>query len=195
MKKKQIIVSGILFICGLIGLIMSFYYNSMEQFLYYTQLSNYSLFIINGVYLYYLLFKDKVPNCIKKVLYIVSCLTGVTFIVVIFILMPMYKSVLWLLFNHELVFHHTLNPILAIINLSLIKDYKVDKKDNLLAVMPTVVYGVVMIIVNLLRLYEGPYGFLLVYKQPWYMSILWFVLIMGIAYFIAWVLRLIVNKK
>ena len=195
MKKKQIIVSSILFICGLIGLIMSLYYNGKDQFLYYTQLSNYSLFIINGIYLFCLIFKDKVPNWVKKVLYIVSCLTSVTFIVVIFILMPMYKKVLWLLFYHELKFHHTLNPVLAVINLLLIKDLKIDKKDNILAVIPTIVYGTVMVIVNLLRLYEGPYGFLLVYKQPWYMSVIWFILIMSIAYFIAFMLRKLVNRK
>lgn len=51
-----------------------------------------------------------------------------------------------------------------------------------------------MIVLNVLKIVEGPYPFLLVYKQPVVHSILWTVVILAITYAIALILKKVNGK-
>jgi hypothetical protein len=53
----------------------------------------------------------------------------------------------------------------------------------------------VMVPLNYFRVVEGPYPFLKVHNQPWYMSILWFLAISLVAFGIAVLLRKICGKR
>ena len=69
-----------------------------------------------------------------------------------------------LLFKGSMLYHHTLCPILAILSFAFVEKY-----DNLNAVKGlyfTLIYAAVMIALNVLKIVEGPYPFLLIYKQP-----------------------------
>ena len=194
MKKKKIF-SIILLITGLLGVIMSLHYNGKEQFLYYTQLSNFFLFIINAIYLFFLYYKKgQVPIIVKRLKYIATCLTTITFIVVVFLLAPYYKALGWMLFHRELIFHHTLNPLLALYIFLFIDDYKPTMKDTKLTLIPTLIYAYILILLNYFMYYKGPYPFLMVHDNPWYMSICWAITIIGSSYIIALVLKIIKNK-
>ena len=59
--------------------------------------------------------------------------------------------------------------------------------DVVKALIPTLVYALIAITLNLCRVIEGPYPFLMVYAQPWYASVLWCIIILGIAGFLAFV--------
>ncbi|MBO7709255.1 MAG: hypothetical protein J6S83_02220, partial [Lachnospiraceae bacterium] len=48
---------------------------------------------------------------------------------------------------------------------------------------------------NYFRVVEGPYPFLKVHNQPWYMSILWFFAISLVAFGIAVLLRKVCGKR
>lgn len=54
-------------------------------------------------------------------------------------------------------------------------------------------YLAAAVILNILRVMEGPYPFLLVYAQPWYLSVLWCVVILGIAAILALGVRALYN--
>ncbi|MBO4760761.1 MAG: hypothetical protein J5520_03320, partial [Bacteroidales bacterium] len=58
-------------------------------------------------------------------------------------------------------------------------------RDCLLPLGATLLYGVVAITLNLLRLLYGPYFFLHVYEQPIYVSIFWVIVLMVLVYVLA----------
>jgi len=51
--------------------------------------------------------------------------------------------------------------------------------------IPTIIYAIISIILNILKVMDGPYLFLHVYNQPIYASVLWIIGILGGAYLIA----------
>ena len=51
-----------------------------------------------------------------------------------------------------------------------------------------------MIVLNVLKIVEGPYPFLLVYKQPIFHSIIWTILILAMTYAIALILKKVNGK-
>ena len=57
-----------------------------------------------------------------------------------------------------------------------------------ISLLPTAVYAVCSTTGNALKIMNGPYPFLRVYEQPLYMSVIWFVLILSLAYIIALVI-------
>lgn len=69
------------------------------------------------------------------------------------------------------------------------------KKDSALAMIPTVIYGIVLYTLNYFRMTDGPYPFLRVHEQPWYMSVVWFVALAAAAYGIATGLRRLCGRK
>ena len=86
-----------------------------------------------------------------------------------------------------------LAAVLAAASLPLLSRMK--KQDSIYAMIPTIIYGIVMYTMNFLRVYDGPYPFLRVHDQPWYMSVLWFLIIAGAAYGIAAGLRRLCGIK
>lgn len=62
----------------------------------------------------------------------------------------------------------------------------------------TVVYGIIVVALNIFKIMNGPYPFLRVYEQSLLMSIMWVILMNGSAYllnlFMAYLTKL-VNKK
>ena len=71
-------------------------------------------------------------------------------------------------------------------------------KDALIAMIFTVVYGIIVVALNIFKIMNGPYPFLRVYEQSLLMSIMWVILMNGSAYllnlFMAYLTKL-VNKK
>lgn len=64
----------------------------------------------------------------------------------------------------------------------------------LFVLIPTACYAVIMIVLNILHMVDGPYPYLRVYNQPVYMSVLWCFIILGGAYAIARIL-LFLNRR
>ena len=177
----------------LVALVLTSFDNGWRQFIYYTQLSNYFLLVTTLAHVYYLLKKEPVPKKVNRLKYIATCTTTVTFVVVVTVLLPMYKQPYITFLNRANLFQHTLCPILAFATL-LFMD-QVEKRDCRLALIPTGIYALVMVPLNYFRVLEGPYPFLKVHNQPWYMSILWLLGIGLVAFGIAVLLRKLCGKK
>ena len=97
-----------------------------------------------------------------------------------------------LLFHGGLLYHHTLCPILAIISFCLIEKY-----DNLKAIQGvyfTIIYALILIPLNILKIVNGPYPFLKVYEQSILESAFWIVVIFIIVYIIALILKKVNGK-
>lgn len=95
--------------------------------------------------------------------------------------------------NGTNLFQHTLCPILGIVSLLFMDP--VEKRDSRLALIPTGLYALVMTPLNNFRVISGPYVFLRVHDQPWYMSIVWLIGIGLVAFLVAVLLRRICGKR
>ena len=69
------------------------------------------------------------------------------------------------------------------------KEPHLDAKSAFTATIPTLIYAIVLIILNILGVVDGPYPFLRVMNQPVYMSFVWFIVIVGGAFFLALLLQ------
>lgn len=206
MKRSiAFILNSLLIIFECIGLILAFRENGPALFVFYTQLSNIVLLAAAAVYVYNELTDGRsnssVPKEITYFKYIGTSLVTVTLLVVIFVLVPFAipsgkKVVMHVLFGNASLYHHVICPILALISFLGFEE-KVDLtlRQNVFAVIPTLTYAVVLVILNLLRVVTGPYPFLMVYDQPVYMSFVWAAIILGIAFLIALVLRKCKKQK
>ena len=177
----------------LVGLVLASIENGWGQFIFYTKLSNYFLLAATLAHLYFLLKKEPVPKTVNRLKYIATCTTTVTLAVAVAVLLPMYKRPYITFLNGANLFQHTLCPILGFVTLLFMDP--VEKRDSWLALIPTGIYALVMVPLNYFRVLEGPYPFLKVHNQPWYMSILWFFAISLVAFGIAVLLRKVCGKR
>ena len=101
-----------------------------KQFRYYTQWSNYLLLLITVVHLICLV-RKKMPSIVEKCRYYATCLTTVTFLVTVCILIPWYGHPEYFLLETNSLFQHLLCPILAIASLPFLR--RMGKKDCIVA--------------------------------------------------------------
>lgn len=175
--------------------------SGMAAMVFYTEESNLILLITSAIYVFaWLKTRGKIPKWVNTLQYIATCLVAVTFITVIFVLTPMLvpygaDAVTHLYFGGSSPFTHLLCPILAIISCVLIeKEYVPDMKNALYAAVPTILYAAVTTLLNILKVLEGPYPFLLVYEQPAAVSVMWFFAIPGAGFGIAVLIRWLMKK-
>ena len=162
------------------------------QFIYFTQLSNLFLLAAAAVHAVCLL-RRSVPAAVERCRYYAACVTALTFLVTVLVLIPWYGHPEYFLLETNGLFQHLLCPLLAAAGLPFLGEMK--RKDSLIAVLPTLCYGALMCVLDLSGVMTAPYPFLQVSFQPWYMSVLWFAGIAAAAYGTAAGLRLLCGRK
>ena len=182
-----------IFVSSLIGCIIIFLKQGFTMLMFYTVDSNILALIASllvGIYALKAYRSGvKIPESIKMLKYISVCCLTVTFIVVVLVLAPMngIKGYQMMLFSGDMLFHHLISPVLSILTFLMFDRVSYsNSKSASFALIPTIIYAVILITLNLLRIVEGPYPFLRVYAQPFYLSLIWLILIVGGAYLIAY---------
>ena len=166
---------------------------SWGAFQYYTMDSNIFAAITSIFLIFALLSKGEVSKKIRNFRYYSTCCVTVTFIVVITILVPIdgWHTLTTRLFKGTDLWLHTVGPLLNNFSVLLLEgSADLDKKENLKALIPTLIYAVIAIVLNLARVIYGPYVFLKVYEQGVLMTFVWIVLISALVYGIAFLLKL-----
>lgn len=166
---------------------------------YYTQDSNFLAFIICILCVFFSIRglrygNYKWPQWLMLLKYIATCCLMVTFVVVIFILAPSvgitnhgYQQ---LLLKGNMLYHHLLCPVLSFISFVFFeKEPALPKHAPLFSLVPTIIYAIVAVILNIAQVISGPYPFLMVYQQPIYESIIWGLIILTGAFGIAIAMR------
>ena len=167
--------------------ILRMIYSNRTWFDYYTVDSNFLAMFAAMGYVYYALRGKKLPHWaeIMKLSAVVALI--ITFVVCIFILAPVYPGgFAAIMFGEHMLFMHTVSPILLFVSFVFFEHNKLSNKDIPAAMIYTLVYAAIMLTLNILRVEEGPYPFLMVYKQPIWASILWSVGILGGATALTW---------
>lgn len=172
MKKKALAVNLLVLILEGIGFSWCFREDGWSSFQYYTVLSN---FLVIPASIFYCIFglrmlsgkTDEMPHFVTLLRFVANVGVGVTFIVVLTVLMPAEKSdPLELLFSRSMLYHHLLCPVLSILSFVFLeKQGRISPKEALVPTGLTIVYGVLFGVLNYLRRIDGPYPFLRVHQQ------------------------------
>lgn len=203
-NKKQltflitaILVNFVIFCLEIVGLFLSARSYGWGLFQYYTQLSNMFALLVSGGFVAYgicaVVFKKNViPLWLKLLRFMATCCLSLTMIVVFAVLIPMIGEggFRLMVMVDSTPYHHLVCPLLSLISFIFFEiKPELKLKHTLIALIPTIVYGLVMFLLNLLKVIVGPYPFLLVYNQPWFVTIIWAIALFGGAYFIGWLLN------
>ena len=167
--------------------------NGRGMFRFYTELSNIFAGIAAAVFCVFQAplagTAQALPVWVRTLKYAsVSCL-AVTLVVVVCILSPMMGKggLRTMMLEDSMLYHHFICPVLAIISFVLWeRGPEIGLRAIWFALIFTVVYAAVTIVLNALRKLDGPYPFLKVHDQPVWMSVLWVSVILGGAALLAW---------
>ena len=191
MKKMDLYLNILIIILEILGLVFSIYYLGKTVFIYYTQLSNLLLLISSILYLVYYYEKKISKRVVGLIKYGDTLSVLITFLVVLFILLPTssfnYK---FLYFGGPNFLYHFLCPVLGVVTFLWYDDIEVDGfKDVFHSMIFTLIYAVVFLFLNIFKVLEGPYFFLMVRKNSLLVSIFWFAFILGGAALFSWLLQ------
>lgn len=195
MKLKQnvsLLLNLLIAIFQIYALVNVFLVKGFSSLQYYTIDSNIFACLSSIFLVVTLLIKNKTPAWVHRFRFYATSCIAVTFIVVLLILTPLtgFNRIPELFFQGTSLWLHTVCPLLSIISfLFFEKEIKLSPEQSLLALIPTFIYAIVALILNIARTITGPYIFLLVYEQSIWMTFLWIIIIGGIAYILAELLR------
>ena len=192
-KNINITINLLMVILEIIGFVLVFKELGIASLEYYTEDSNLLLMISSIILLIYISKNKELPSWFKSFRYIAIVSTTLTLIIVLTVLTWTTDfGLYYLLFHESMLYHHTLCPVLAILSFVFVERY--DNLHTIHGLYFTTIYGIIMIILNALKIVEGPYPFLLVHNQPIIHSIIWTALIFAITYAIASILKKVNGK-
>ena len=187
-RKLQIIINSLIIILEIIGFVLVINQIGAESLEYYTEDSNFLLLLSSILFLVYLSLNKEFPSWLKSFRFVAVVSTTLTLIIVLTVLSwTTEMGLYYLLFGDSMLYHHTLCPILAIISFICIEKY--EDLNVLHGLAFTFIYGIIMIPLNILKIVQGPYPFLMVYNQPLLQTIFWIAIIFAITYAIALILK------
>ena len=111
MKKRDVslLINLLIIVFEIVGLISNYLYNSRIDIEFYTEDSNILLLICSTLFVYYLIKRKSIPKWLHIFKYLATVCVTITFIVVLFILAPIYNfNYGLLLFGNTMLFHHTI---------------------------------------------------------------------------------------
>lgn len=184
-----IILNITMVILEIIACSWAFKRNGASILKFYTVLSNILGGVSAAMFLLAKLLWDEVPMWVTMLRYCsVVCLMQ-TFLVVVLVLAPMTKppdTLYGLLFERSQKFHHIICPLLTAASFLFFEGgCPFGTVHKLLAVAPTLLYAAVTIPLNWYGKLRGPYPFLYVRENKWYVSIMWAVVVLGLTFAIA----------
>lgn len=198
-KALSLITNAIIVVLEIVGLILSLKRRGLSAFIFYTELSNYLTLIVSFTFCIYLIISIKNSKALPFGIYIFRFICTlqltITLITVLVVLIPINpNSFLFLLFKDSNLFQHLLCPILSIMSFLFFEEHKkLHLKSILLSLTPTFTYGIVLIILNLLKVIKGPYPFFYLYSMPWYICCLFLLGVFIIVISICLLLNLLKN--
>ena len=175
---------------------MSWAMGGTIMFTMYTELSNIfngAVCLLVGLWQLGCIFTGwELPLWLKRLKFISTSCLAMTLLTVVIILAPMYEDGNgWyiMLCTSSMLYHHLLNPLAAIFSFVLLeRSPRLPRSTVKWALLPTVLYGGIILWLNIQRVVDGPYPFMKVYDQSVQASVLWCIAILLMNYFYAWLL-------
>ncbi|MBR1629833.1 MAG: hypothetical protein IJ679_11305 [Lachnospiraceae bacterium] len=155
---------------------------------FYTILSNDLALLASGVYLVSAFFPTVALSSAAVLLrYIATCMLTLTFLIVLFVLAPLDKKAgrdpKWNFVGGSTPVHHVFAPIVSFVSFVFFEPNASLRISYVWVVMGiTLVYSLIILILNIKRVLVGPYAFFHVYEQPIWASAIWFLAIGALSY-------------
>lgn len=208
MKKRELLSLGFnLAIVVLSIFCIVLYPDELISFKFYAVLSNYLVLIASLLIIVFLLIKKDlsfVPYPVLLIKYISAVSLTLTIIVVLTVLIPLdygisdYGTGFFLnMLSGSSLFRHLLVPVLTIVSFIFFEgDRRLNKRKTMVfPLVYTLIYTAVILILVLTNKVIAPYPFLDILYMPVYSTIIYFVLISGVDYFLAKYLLLFNQMK
>lgn len=180
MNTAAIILNILIIVLEIVGATRSEMKLSLKTFVFYTQISN-ALTFLSSILL--LIFGSHPWTVLLR--YTSCCFMFMTFIIVVFVLIPMYGEVKRLLFSGTGLYFHLLCPLTSITAYVLFEDH------TSLWPVPTVltfIYGISMLYFNYTGKADGPYPFFRVHQQSKTATLLWMTALTCLIAFLSFIL-------
>lgn len=158
------IINALVICFEILGFRVSISRRKASIFAFYTQLSN-LVTLFSSV-----LFLAAGGQMAAIMRYLSTCMLTMTFMVTLFVLVPMGGGFKKLMLSGNGLYHHTLCPIFSVLSYVCLEPHA---GVWLLPVAVTMVYGLIMMLLNGLGRYDGPYPFFRVRNQSVMATILW----------------------
>ena len=179
----RLFITILVIILEVIGLAISVRARKWKIFVFYTQLSNLAALFSSILCLVFGF------NAVTSVFrYVSACMLVMTFLITLFVLVPMGGGFMKLMVHGNGLYHHTLCPILSVYSYLFLEPHC---DLWIVPVVLTMIYGLTMMYLNMIRRYDGPYPFFKVYKQSRAVSVFWIIALTLIISLISWGVTLI----
>lgn len=170
-------VNLILVALEIIAFIHDVYAFKLGLFEWYTVDSNVLQLIISGFVVYYCVKEKPLPGLLTVAHFVSAVGLTVTFLIAAFVLAP-EGGIAYYFFNDVAPINHFIGPLLSVISLLFLE--KAEKLPLRIIIWPaaaSLMYGVIALVMNALRIMDGPYFFLKVYEQSAGLIATWFAII------------------
>ncbi len=176
-KRALIAVIVVIVILEIIAFVHDCYVFGIGLFEWYTVDSNVLQLIISAAVVFFCVKDIPLPSVLTILHFISAVGLTVTFLIAAFVLAP-EGGIAYYFIENVAPINHFIGPLLSVVSLLFLE--VVPKLSVMIIVWPAAVslcYGVICLILNGVRVLDGPYFFLKVYEQPVSTIILWFVII------------------
>ena len=164
-----------------------------DQIIFYTNQSNFlallgsALFVLFGIRA--LLGDARLPHGIKVFRLMCTVQLYITFIVVLAALLPMNLAAggnLMAMYGGSMLVMHLLAPLVSLVSFVFLEGTpRLTLGDTWIAIQYTWIYSVVMVILNAAGKVDGPYPFLQVDVNPWWLNLLYAVVLLPGGYLVS----------
>ena len=181
----SVIVNIAVIILEIRGLRISISDRKWRIFAYYTQISNIITLISSVVFIAAIAAgtiaagsgAGTVAGIPVTLRYLSSCMLTMTFLITLFVLVPMGAGFRRMMLSGNGLYHHTLCPVLSVTS------YILWEEHSDLWILPTIltfVYGMIMLYMNAKGKFDGPYPFFRVQSQSKAATVLWMAVLISV---------------
>lgn len=169
----------VLFVLEVAALIHDLHAFGLSMFTHYTIDSNVAQMIVSGIIIYMILIKGKelIPVWLSTLHLICAVCLTITFLISLFVLAPQEGFAYYFLENVAPI-NHLIGPLLSVITFLFFEHSEPLPPGTIfMPMLATLLYGVVALLLNVIKVLDGPYFFLRVYEVPAGTIVMWFVII------------------
>ena len=177
LKKPVFVINLILVILEVIALIHDIYVFGAGLFVWYTIDSNVLQLLVSASVLLILQRGETISKKLTAVHFVSAVGLTVTFLIAAFVLAPQGGIAYYFLDNVAPI-NHLIAPVLSVASLLFLEKSELPGRAVVfLPASATMLYGLICLVLNAMRLIDGPYFFLQVYSQPASVIVMWFAII------------------
>ena len=195
-KNNKLALGSNILLIVLAGLGLYFSIVDKNAFLYYSD--NAGMFALSASILYVIIvLAKKEPNFLCLALrYVSTACLALTLVGTFYVATTTGENYLDSFIKGSHLFNNLLCPIVSFVSFTLFEgDRRLNKKKTIwYALIPTVIYGIIMLVCNVTNTFTGPYSFMMINDNPVYVTVIVFIVTIILNYVIGRFL-LLSNQK